>query len=1050
MSAAVEGLDPRASLHVTAVLVSHDGARWLPHVLDALEQQRRLPNALVAVDTGSTDASVQLLSDRIGASNVCQVGRSAGYGDAVAAGLGYVDQMPVGSRRRALTPADDPADRSRCWVWLLHDDSAPEPDALACLLSQVRDDVALIGPKIREWPSLRRLLEVGATISGTGQRETGLERGEPDQGQHDRPRDVLAVNTAGMLVRRDVWEALGGFDSRLPLFGDDLDFGWRVARAGYRTRTAPDSVIFHLEASGRGLRTAGALSGSPVAQRRRAALFTLLANASRLGFWWQSFRLLLGSLLRIVGLLLAKAPREALDELRGLGAVYLRPVVMLRARRRRRRQATRSPADVRHLLPSPLLPYRHGVDAVLDIGNALVQAAGGGSQQPKLSGKRAVVETGPVAAEVEELPTTVSIVGRVARQPWVVLVLGLLALSIWSAHGALGSGQLSGGALLPAPDGVGAWWSLMWDSWHPVSVGSDAQSGPYVWVMAVAGTLTFGQPWLLVDLLVLAVVPLSLITAHRLARQLFVSHRVRVWWCLAYAMVPVMTGALAQGRFGTLVGIIVLPCVATAAMAFMAGVGSPWMLGLRLGLWLSLLVAFVPVAYAMTVIGLVLAVALGPIGGRTRMRSFALVLAVAVVPWLVLGRWMWDRAVDPNLVWWEAGLADARVDGSPISLDPSAFDLAGGIPGGPGGVWAGLGVVVVVLAVLGLGRTDRLREIGLAWTVALIGLGVAVAGAGQRVDVGTGAESVSVWVGFPMVCWLAGVAVAAGLAADGAGGFLAGQNFGWRQPVAVGAAVVAGLVPLVVAGWWVLGVDSLLDRDDPVPVPVYLAARADSADQSATLILTGSSGDGVGYQILRDDGIRLGDETVFPPRSDLAEVDRTVAGLLSHPDIDTIDNLLDHGIGAIYVEPPVDPAVESMLDGSVGLTRAGTTDPDARAWALDAPSGAVRVVAPNGDPGDAEVLEAPASLEGDVEVPAGPAGRELRLAALPSDQWSATGPDGALKSRTTSSGTQAFVAPDDGAVTLSYDSNTWLWTLAQSALAFVAIVGALPGRRRRT
>ena len=61
----------------------------------------------------------------------------------------------------------------------------------------------ILGPKLREWPSLRRLLELGVTISGTGRRETGLERGEYDQGQHDDVREVLAVNTAGMLVRRD-------------------------------------------------------------------------------------------------------------------------------------------------------------------------------------------------------------------------------------------------------------------------------------------------------------------------------------------------------------------------------------------------------------------------------------------------------------------------------------------------------------------------------------------------------------------------------------------------------------------------------------------------------------------------------------------------------------------------------------------------------------------------------------------------------------------------------------------------------------------------------
>src|SRR5919106_881393 len=473
MPAAADGLESTIGPHVTVVLVSHNGAKWLPQVLDGLERQRRMPNALVAVDTGSTDESVDVLAARLGSRSVCRIRRSVGFGAAVAVGLEHVDGAPPEPRRHASVA--NPADSSRSWIWLLHDDSAPAPGALAALLSQVRDDVAVIGPKVREWPSLRRLLEVGATISGTGHRETGLERGEPDQGQHDRPRDVLAVNTAGMLIRRDVWDQLGGLEHRLPVFGADIDIGWRVARAGYRTRTAPDAVVFHLEAASRGLRS-GVGRGGPHAQQRRAALFTLLANASWLGFWWQSVRLLVGSVLRSIGFLLAKAPREAVDELRGVAGVYLHPFAMLQARHRRRRHARRSPRDVRPLLPSPLLPYRHGVDAVLDIGLAVVRAAGG-SGQPQLSGKRAVVESGPVAAEVEELPTATSTINRLLRQPW-------------------------------------------------MGIGSGAAAAPYVGLLALAGTVTFGQPWLLVDLLVLAAVPLSALTASRLAHRLFESRRV--------------------------------------------------------------------------------------------------------------------------------------------------------------------------------------------------------------------------------------------------------------------------------------------------------------------------------------------------------------------------------------------------------------------------------------------------------------------------------------------------------------------------------------------
>ncbi len=175
---------------VTVLLVSHDGARWLPPVLEGLEAQTRPVDRAIAVDTGSRDGSVDLLRGLLEDESVLEVPGSTGYPAAVAHALEHVPEV------------DDE------WVWLLHDDSLPAPDALEQLLAAAEEhpEAAVLGPKLREWPSLRRLLEVGLTITGTGHRETGLERGEYDQGQHDDVRRVLAVNTAGMLVRRRVLE----------------------------------------------------------------------------------------------------------------------------------------------------------------------------------------------------------------------------------------------------------------------------------------------------------------------------------------------------------------------------------------------------------------------------------------------------------------------------------------------------------------------------------------------------------------------------------------------------------------------------------------------------------------------------------------------------------------------------------------------------------------------------------------------------------------------------------------------------------------------------
>ncbi len=234
----------------------------------------------------------------------------------------------------------------------------------------------MLGPKLREWPSLRRLLEVGVTISGTGRRETGLERAEYDQGQHDEVRTVLAVNTAGMLVRRSVLEELGGFDRQLAVFGNDIDFGWRAATAGHKTIVVPAAVVFHAEAAHRGVRRTPLTGRHTHYQERRAALYTLLANAPGRSLPWQVVRLGLGTLLRVVGFLLVRAVGQALDELAALVSLYGSPGQIRAARRERReRRPERGTHDVRALLAPRWVPYRHGLDAVSDLVTALTLQA---------------------------------------------------------------------------------------------------------------------------------------------------------------------------------------------------------------------------------------------------------------------------------------------------------------------------------------------------------------------------------------------------------------------------------------------------------------------------------------------------------------------------------------------------------------------------------------------------------------------------------------------------------------------------------------------------
>src|SRR5207244_2117129 len=133
--------------------------------------------------------------------------------------------------------------------------------------------------------------------------------------------------------------------------------------------------------------------GRPHRIDRRSALRVLLANRPSATLPWHWLRLLAGTVLRTLGLLLGKAPREAADELAGGGAALLGLPSLWRARRRRAATRTVPARAVRPLLPRPTAGLRHGVDVLAGMlsGRTDVSAAG------------SALESGPVSEESEQL-----------------------------------------------------------------------------------------------------------------------------------------------------------------------------------------------------------------------------------------------------------------------------------------------------------------------------------------------------------------------------------------------------------------------------------------------------------------------------------------------------------------------------------------------------------------------------------------------------------------------------------------------------------------------
>jgi GT2 family glycosyltransferase/glycosyltransferase involved in cell wall biosynthesis len=212
---------------VSVVVVNYRGADDTITCLRALREDLDYPAdrlEVVCVDNASGDGGVDRIRaaapwvtlveapENLGFAGGCNLGVSRATGDVVA---------------------------------FLNNDARPHRDWLRAGVRVLAEDpgVGAVASKVLDWDGrVIDFVDGGLTWFGMGYKR---HAGQPDDGSHDVPRDVLFGTGSALLVRAGLFRSLGGFDERFFMFYEDVDLGWRLNLRGWRVRYEPSSLTYH-------------------------------------------------------------------------------------------------------------------------------------------------------------------------------------------------------------------------------------------------------------------------------------------------------------------------------------------------------------------------------------------------------------------------------------------------------------------------------------------------------------------------------------------------------------------------------------------------------------------------------------------------------------------------------------------------------------------------------------------------------------------------------------------------------------------------------------
>lgn len=219
---------------VAVVILNYNGEKLLPQFLPSVIEYSK-PARVVVADNASTDRSLNILAEQFPAIEIIRLDKNYGF---------------CGGYNRALSQV------KATYYVLLNSDVEVTPGWLNPLLSLLdsQPSIAAVQPKILSYNQKDHFEYAGAGggfIDSFGYpfcRGRLFDFTETDQGQYNDTREILWATGACMMIRSEVYHALGGLDEDFFAHMEEIDLCWRIQRADLKVFYCGASHVYHVGA----------------------------------------------------------------------------------------------------------------------------------------------------------------------------------------------------------------------------------------------------------------------------------------------------------------------------------------------------------------------------------------------------------------------------------------------------------------------------------------------------------------------------------------------------------------------------------------------------------------------------------------------------------------------------------------------------------------------------------------------------------------------------------------------------------------------------------